>query len=64
MSTMLGSASRARELNNLFAVWKCAFDLQDAEMMAVARRAIDAAVTGRRSSTPDMAAIKRFAEGR
>jgi len=34
MSTKLGRASRARELNNLFAAWKRAFELQDLEMMA------------------------------
>lgn len=60
MSTMLGSASRAREIATLFEVWRRAFDLQDAEMMAVARRAIDSAVVGTAPLASDMRAIKRF----
>jgi hypothetical protein len=60
MATMLGSASRARELNNLFAVWKCAFDLRDQEMMTIAKRAIDAAIAGRTPSAADMTAIENY----
>jgi hypothetical protein len=60
MSNMLGSARRARQLNNLFAVWKCALDLQDAEMMGVARRAIDAMAAGKMPRELDMIAIRRF----
>ena len=39
--------SRARELDNLFAAWKRASDLQDHGMMTITRRAIDAGAAGR-----------------
>jgi hypothetical protein len=60
MATILSSASRARELNHLFSVWKCAFDLRDQEMMTIAKRAIDAAIAGRTPSAADMAAIAKY----
>jgi hypothetical protein len=60
MSTKLGSASRAREIANLFDAWRRAFDLQDHATMAVARRAIDAMVAGRTPSEPDVRAIENF----
>jgi len=60
MSTILGSASRARELSNVFAVWKCACDLQDHDMMTIAKRAIDAAIAGKTPRAFDMAAIKSY----
>jgi hypothetical protein len=34
-------------LNNLFAAWKRARDLQNHDMMTIARRAIDAGAAGR-----------------
>jgi hypothetical protein len=60
MSTKLSDAGRARELSNLFAVWICACDLQDHEMMTVARRAIDTAIAGRTPRAADMAAINNY----
>jgi hypothetical protein len=60
MSTILGSASRARALSNLFAVWTCACDLRDAEMMATARRAIDAMMVGKTPREADMAAVENY----
>jgi hypothetical protein len=44
MGTMLGSASRAREIAKLFDAWRRAFDVQDYGAMVSARRAIDAVV--------------------
>ena len=41
------SVSRACELNNLFAAWKRARDLQNHDMMTIAKRAIDAGAAGR-----------------
>jgi hypothetical protein len=60
MSKILGSASRARDLNNLFAAWKRACDMRDAEMMAVARRAIDAMMAGKTLRDADMAAVENY----
>ena len=59
MSTTLGSASRAREIARLFEAWRRAFDARDTEMMAVARRAIDAMVAGKMPREADMRAIKK-----
>jgi hypothetical protein len=55
MSTILGSARRARALNDLFAAWKRACDMQDHATMTVARRAIDTMMAGR---TPSEAVLK------
>jgi hypothetical protein len=47
MARSLGDAQRARELARLFEAWRRAFDRQDIEAMAAARRAIDATAAGR-----------------
>jgi hypothetical protein len=60
MGVTYGSASRARELSNLFAVWTCACDLQDAAMMTIARRAIDDTMAGRTPRAADMAAVENY----
>jgi hypothetical protein len=60
MSTMLGSASRARELQKLFETWTRACDRQDVEMMAVVRRVIDATIAGGTPGQRDMAVIRRY----
>lgn len=43
MGTKLGNASRARRLARLMQEWRRAFDAQDVDAMASAKRAIDAA---------------------
>jgi len=60
MSTMLGNASRAREIARLFEVWRHACDLQDHDMMVIAKRAIDAAAGGKTPSAADMMVIKNY----
>jgi hypothetical protein len=61
---MLGSASRAREIARMFEIWQRACYMQDKHMMAVARRAIDAAVGGKMRREADMRAIRAtFATG-
>jgi hypothetical protein len=52
--------SRARELNNLFVAWKRACDLQDHDMMTIARRAIDAGVVGNTPREADMRAVENY----
>ncbi len=59
MSMILGDASRARALQKLFAAWKLAFNRQDAEAMAAAKRAIDA-VVGRTPRAADTAAVEKY----
>jgi hypothetical protein len=51
MGTTLGNAKRARELQRLFEAWRPAFEAQDAEAMAIAKRAIDATVAGKAPTT-------------
>jgi hypothetical protein len=60
MNPTLGNASRARDLSNLFAVWRCACDLQDHHMMVTARRAIDAMAAGRTPRAADMEAVENY----
>jgi hypothetical protein len=59
MGTKLGNASRARELQRLFEAWRRACDRQDAELMAAAKRAIDATVAGKTPRAADALVIKR-----
>jgi hypothetical protein len=54
---MTTSASRARELSKLFAIWKRACDARDFRKMAIAMRAIDAAVAGKKPQEVDMRAV-------
>jgi hypothetical protein len=56
----LGRASRARELARLFEAWRRACDRQDALMMAVIRRAIDALLAGNTPRAADLRAIHKF----
>jgi hypothetical protein len=61
MTKNYGSASRAREIARLFAVWKHACDTRDIPTMNIAMRAINAAVAGKTPREADAAAIVRFA---
>jgi hypothetical protein len=59
----LGNAKRARELQRLFEAWRQAFDAQDIEAMAAARRAIDATMAGNAPRAVDVAAVSKFFAG-
>jgi hypothetical protein len=60
MGTKCGNASRARELAKLFEAWREAFDRQDIEMVAIARRAIDATMAGHTPRAADMEAVEKY----
>ena len=63
MSRIIGCTSRARALSDLFAAWKRAFDLQDTEIMAVARRTIDCGqdgARGGRGGDPELSPLREL----
>jgi hypothetical protein len=60
MTQNCGSASRAKEIDRLFAVWRRACDARDTCAMAVAMRVIDAVAAGRTPNEADVQTIRNY----
>jgi hypothetical protein len=54
------TASRARELHRLFAIWKRACDARDTRAMKSAKRAIDAVAAESTPNEADMRTIRIY----
>jgi hypothetical protein len=54
MANVLGSATRARELQRLFEAWRQAYDAGDERAARAARRAIDEVLGGNKPRASDL----------